>query len=113
MLGADALLASFLNRSEPVLEGVHVAWRAASALQSSHFVCSLCLDIRSMITVFLWQSNDRAEKFSCFLLQLDTARGLQILGSARNSIFVMLIDRRKKSAQGGPETLSTGIIAIA
>ena len=29
-----------LNGGKPVLEGVHVAWRSALALQSSHFVLS-------------------------------------------------------------------------
>jgi hypothetical protein len=35
-LGGNALLAPFLNRRKPVLEGVHVAGRSALAFQSSH-----------------------------------------------------------------------------
>jgi hypothetical protein len=38
VLGGDALLAPLLNSCQPVLECVHVAWRAAFAFQACHFV---------------------------------------------------------------------------
>jgi len=37
-----------LNGGKPVLEGVHVAWRSALALQSSHFVLSQVAEIHSL-----------------------------------------------------------------
>jgi hypothetical protein len=35
-----ALLAALLNSRQPVLEGVHVAWKSALAFQPCHFVLS-------------------------------------------------------------------------
>jgi hypothetical protein len=35
-----AFLSPLLNRRQPVLEGVHIAWRPAFAFQSCHFVSS-------------------------------------------------------------------------
>jgi hypothetical protein len=40
VLGGDAFLAPFLNGRQPVLEGIHIAWRSAFAFQSCHFVSS-------------------------------------------------------------------------
>src|SRR5215813_2771181 len=40
VLGGDALLPALLNCRQPMLEGVHVARRAAFAFQSCHFVLS-------------------------------------------------------------------------
>jgi hypothetical protein len=33
-------LAPFLNGRQPVLEGIHIAWRSAFTFQSCHFVLS-------------------------------------------------------------------------
>jgi hypothetical protein len=82
----------FLNGRQPVLEGVHVAW-SRSCLSILPFRFFPRVRIHFPILVSLWQSNGKAETFSCVISWLDALRGLEVLVSSGFDLLAVLVLR--------------------
>src|SRR5262245_140989 len=65
MLGRDALFATLLNRCQPVLEGVHIAWRSVSAFDST-FAWNACHSCPEIGMIFVYSIGDM---FVCSLVK--------------------------------------------
>jgi hypothetical protein len=87
VLGSGGFLSPFLNGRQPMLEGVHVAWRPAFAFQSCHFVSSHVGKIHFPIAIWLWQSR-RKTSLAFSSCEDATKISNRRVGSIRSSTFI-------------------------